>query len=242
MKQPVDSFFNKKLKNYNAEAPASAWNRIDANLSQKKKPLLWLKIAASLLIITLVGFAIYTSMDHPVEQLATANKTTPVENEVIKEDTGTTPVQEKDEEVPAQKEIPQPTRLTVANAKKVTPVKIIEKDQFIEPVELTHSSTQLITENTIDHSNEVIPVELESEIINTPVETTTILISAEEANAKYLNQQFIADATPENKKSSKLRNLFEKAQDLDPIGEIRQLKNEVLALNFRNEKKGERNR
>ena len=48
-------------------------------------------------------------------------------------------------------------------------------------------------------------------------ENTTIVISSAEANAKYLNQQFIADATTENKKSSKLRNLFEKAQDQKPV-------------------------
>ena len=94
-----------------------------------------------------------------------------------------------------------------------------------------------IAEESVPESAVITP-----EIFSPAIENTTIVITAAEANAKYLNQQYVADATPENKKSSKLRNLFEKAQDLDPIGEIRQFKNEVLALNFRNEKKGERNR
>jgi hypothetical protein len=50
----------------------------------------------------------------------------------------------------------------------------------------------------------------------------------------------LAEATPELKKPSTLKKLLDKAYDLkhnqDAFGELRQKKNEILALNFKNEK------
>ena len=235
MKQPVDSFFNKKLENYNGAAPAAAWDRIDANLSQKKKPLVWLKIAASLLLVALAGFIVYnTTLEQPAEQLAAVQTVLPVEKEVPVAES-LEPELEKIQAAQPQVVIPKTSGITYSKRKEVAP---ITKTQPVEePVEIALVPVVVIAENTADPMRE-----LTENLSETKTQNTTIVISAEEANAKYLNQQFIADATPETKKSSKIRNLFEKAQELDPIGEIRQFKNEVIAMNFRNEKKGERNR
>ena len=67
-------------------------------------------------------------------------------------------------------------------------------------------------------------------------------ITSEETN-KYLNENALAEATSEEKKSSTLKKLLKKANDLknnqDPFGDLRQKKNEILALNFKNEKRGQ---
>ncbi len=232
MKQPVDSFFNKKLKNHSAEAPASAWDRIDANLSQKKKPVVWLKIAAGLSLLMVAGFIIYTSVNTPLEQIAEVKEISPVKTESPTVES-TTPALPAQEDTHTQTPAAETSALKHPNKKSKIPEALEVHEVVITPV-------TMIAENSIDHTDYT------NTIKENPIETknqnTTIHISVEEANAKYLDEQFIADATPENKKPSKLRNLFEKAQEMDPIGEIRQLKNEVLALNFRNEKKGERNR
>jgi hypothetical protein len=51
------------------------------------------------------------------------------------------------------------------------------------------------------------------------------------------------DATPEDKKPSTFKKLLSRAYDLknnqDPIGELRQKKNEILALNFKKDKRGQ---
>ncbi len=236
MKQPVDSFFNKKLKNHSAEAPTSAWDRIDANLSQKKKPLVWLKIAAGLLLLMVAGSIIYTTVRQPIVQVAEVKETTPVEMGIASPEI-VPPV----EPVKTQEAVLPQTAITettvVKHPKKKIKIPQTETPDVVAVVEATVTPAITLAENLIAPAHK--PKENPSE---TEIQNTTILISVEEANAKYLNEQFIADATTENKKPSKLRNLFEKAQEMDPIGEIRQLKNEVLALNFRNEKKGERNR
>jgi hypothetical protein len=58
-----------------------------------------------------------------------------------------------------------------------------------------------------------------------------------------LDKKALAQATSEEKKSSTFKKLLKKANDLksnqDPFGDLREKKNEILALNFRNEKRGQ---
>jgi len=69
-----------------------------------------------------------------------------------------------------------------------------------------------------------------------------ITITAAESE-KYLDKVALAEATSEEKKPSTFQKLLKKADDLknnqDPFGELRQRKNEILALNFKNEKRGQ---
>ena len=72
--------------------------------------------------------------------------------------------------------------------------------------------------------------------------TMTLTFTAEETN-KYLDKNALAEATQEDKKSSTFKKLLKKANDLksnqDPFGDLREMKNEILALNFKNEKRGQ---
>jgi hypothetical protein len=69
-----------------------------------------------------------------------------------------------------------------------------------------------------------------------------ITITAAESE-KYLDKVALAEATSDEKKPSTFQKLLKKADDLknnqDPFGELRQRKNEILALNFKNEKRGQ---
>jgi hypothetical protein len=65
-------------------------------------------------------------------------------------------------------------------------------------------------------------------------------------NAKYLDKKSLAEATSNEKKPSRLRKLLDKAYDLkhnqEPFADLRQKKNEILALNFKNEKQPSQNK
>jgi hypothetical protein len=62
----------------------------------------------------------------------------------------------------------------------------------------------------------------------------------------YLNKNIDDEATDDDKKQSTLKKLLHKANDLktnqDPFGDLRQRKNEILALNFKNDKRGQKTR
>jgi hypothetical protein len=75
---------------------------------------------------------------------------------------------------------------------------------------------------------------------NESPQNVTIIFTTEEVNEKYLAKNTDAEATPTSEETSGLRKLLDKAYDLktnrDFLGELRQKKNEILAMNFKNDK------
>jgi hypothetical protein len=67
-----------------------------------------------------------------------------------------------------------------------------------------------------------------------------LTISSEETD-QYLNKNTLAEATAHDKKPSTFKKFLKKANDLksnqDPFGDLRERKNEILALNFKNDKR-----
>ena len=66
--------------------------------------------------------------------------------------------------------------------------------------------------------------------------SNTIVYTAEEVNARFLRKNVDTQATPEDKKSSGIQKLMGIAHDLknneNGFGDLRQKKDEILALNF----------
>ncbi|HTF17848.1 MAG TPA: hypothetical protein VK658_07235 [Chryseolinea sp.] len=76
-------------------------------------------------------------------------------------------------------------------------------------------------------------------------QSVTLTYTADDVSA-YLDKNVDGEATDDDKKQSTLKKLLQKANDLktnqDPFGELRQRKNEILALNFKNDKRGQKTR
>jgi hypothetical protein len=136
----------------------------------------------------------------------------------------------------------QPTHKIQPKTKTVT-VSISNKDiDSLTPIE------NILTVAVVE--NEKVSIEKTTEQAQSKVvltEGSTLVLNAEEVNEKYLHKKNSeGDATSENKKSSTLQRLLSKVSDLkhnqDPFGELRQKKNEILALNLKSEKQRNQNR
>ncbi len=73
-----------------------------------------------------------------------------------------------------------------------------------------------------------------------------LIYSAKEVNEKYLDKKALAQATSDNGKPSTLQKLLSKAYELkttsSPMADLRQMKDEIFALNFRGEKQRTQNK
>lgn len=89
------------------------------------------------------------------------------------------------------------------------------------------------------------PVAAVSAPLNTASRNVTLNYSIQDV-AAYLEKNLDDEATDDDKKQSTLKKLLQKANDLktnqDTFGELRQRKNEILALNFKNDKRGQKTR
>ena len=75
-----------------------------------------------------------------------------------------------------------------------------------------------------------------------PERSMTLVFNTRETEA-YLDKNSLGEATEDGKDASTFKKLLQKARDLktnqDPIGDLRLKKNEILALNFKNDKRGQ---
>lgn len=253
MKQQPDNFFREKLGDFQLSSPNSAWDRIESNLDKKSNKLLWLKIAAALLLISvafgtlIVNKRITTNefiTKGGIEKPVTPKKSTDPEKAVPKDsgDTKTkssikSPAPKKDK---VQKKAPAPNRpvrnegmnaIRQNSDENLAQLQTENDSSAIKPNVLTETSAiAIVTENNDEKD----------------VQRSVKLVYAREQADKYLDKKTLADATTEQKKQSTLKKLLDKAYDLkhnqDPLGELRQKKDEILALNFKNDKQRSQNR
>jgi hypothetical protein len=266
MNQQPDKLFRGKLYNYQQPASSNAWNKIDAQLDKKNNKFLWLKVAAAILLLAVAAFILWP---HNPDQTRVANTDVKPETQQPKnsKDIVVSPekaspagplttvdhnkkdlhrtseknnkqksVDVKKEKVKEIETIPPHVVQTDQTSENIAHVQndIVEESEIISPHQI---STAVIAqqENTLT----------EEEYTSEP-EGVTLVYSADEVNEKYLNKKSMAEATSEKKKPSTLRKLLDKAYDLkhnqDPFGDLRQKKNEILALNFKNEKQRSQNK
>jgi len=257
MNQPLDNFFREKLERVHKPAPSAAWDRIDAGLEGRQRKSLWLKIAASALIVAAGSFILW-----PREQGA--------DRMHIVERSHKTPLPQSSPEQRGQEptSAPAPSSPAVAmtppsaikpqlkKQRQATPHKenapvLSYPDQ--QPVAYeTHEAPQTSMQPSPIHdpATAVQPVPTSADVVLAQAETeeetdraVTLVYTADEINEKYLDKEALEKATSAQKKPSTFRKLLEKAYDLknnqDPMGGLRQKKNEILALNFKSEKRSQ---
>lgn len=228
MTSQPDKLFREKLENFSTPAPAAAWGRIEAGLNQPSRSIWWMKIAASITLVGVAAFLLWPT--ETTQQAEIASVTKPIES--------TTPMV-KETTTAATKNISVET----PEQKTTQPKNVATKTLVAEEI----NSEALVAE-AIPVQTEIIPTENSGTETTAQVDeaiepTQTIIYSAEEVNAKFLKKELVAEATTEEKKTSGIQKLIGVAYTLASadagLGNIRQRKDEVLALNFRDKKQGQ---
>lgn len=220
MTSQPDKLFRDALENFQRPAPVDAWEKIDANLNKTKSKGLWLKIAAGLLLLCVTGFLLLTIEESEKATIATVKENEP-EKDVQKSNSNE--LEPTDKIFDRKKEI------------KSTPVKKnIPKRQDLTLVagSIESSNKSIVASVTTEMQSENV-----AELTSTTSEPSRIIVyTAEEVNAKYLKKKSSTEATPETKKTSGIQKLMGLAYTIknpeNGLGDLRQKKDEILALNF----------
>jgi hypothetical protein len=247
--QQPDNFFRERLANAQKQPPASAWEKIEKSLKKTEPKFGWWKVAASLLLLISVGYILWLqSSGKNNEGISKASPE--IESRDLK---AVEPELKLSEESGAASEAPGDERVPIAstNDKKFIDKKTIKKPikhkaterKFVEVAPVLPTPGAEILQPTEAPSSESA-----SHSVTPPVQVVkksssiTLTITAEETE-KYLDKNALAEATSTERKSSTFKKLLKKANELtnnqDPFGDLRVKKNEILALEFRNDKRGQ---
>jgi hypothetical protein len=277
MNQQPDNLFRDKLENYEKEVPPSAWDRIAAAQPRKKQNRVWLKVAASLLLVAGAG-ATWMLMR---SDASTPSTLVAVQSTKPQPSAAGTPEVARPAEMPATNiaapahERPAESRTshdTQSSGKPSSQRRLTHREQTAR-VDVQMSGNAATQDAASLESNDV-AIRTSSEVPSLSVPSTesqaaeqtlpangdtvaaaavtesvsqgvTLTYSTQEV-AAYLDKNIDGGATDDDKKQSTLKKLLQKANDLktnqDTFGELRQRKNEILALNFKNDKRGQKTR
>jgi hypothetical protein len=246
MNQQPDKFFRDKLQSFQTPAPSGAWNRIEANLDKKKDKVLWFRIAASLLLVAVAAYLLWptNSINTPKPDLAgSTRKQETVKPEVKKNEKAVQETLPQQNSVAEKESIPPKT---VLKKKKIQQPAPVERNEHFNDEKSVAVLNEPLTQQNIEEKKENIltpVVEKTEAVAAAPSQKMKFTFSAEEVDNKYLDKKALADATTADKKPSTFKKLLDKAYDLkynqDPFGDLRQKKDEILALNFRKDKRND---
>lgn len=227
MTSQPEKLFRDKLEDFQKPAPPLAWDRIEAKLAGSQPKGLWLKIAAGVMLLSVATFLLWPSRqtNHPevltkaIDPVVKPKESSP---EITVPQQATTQTPERN--VSEKKIKPREPKVATEDA----PVLVAE---IVAPLE---NNEWMETEVPAKE----VPAETKPEEV---IASTTLVYSAEEVNARFLKKELPVQATPEEKKSSGIQKLMGLAYDLkhteSGIGDLRQKKNEILALNFKEDKR-----
>ncbi|MFN3839407.1 MAG: hypothetical protein ACK4RF_01755 [Cyclobacteriaceae bacterium] len=222
MNQAIDSLFRSKLEHHATPAPQQAWGRIEAGLRKPSDQKFWLKAAAVITLLAAVSVFLFysiTSHEQPVARQLTETDTHQTKSAVQS-------AQTNEVLLPVLPEAPKTPRA---------------KKQINEPKVVATAEVQLPVQDVIES---VAPIQTQEEPISQPATGLLIVYSVEEVNSKYLLKTPVAQATVDLKKSSRLQTLAGLAHNFgndDLLGNLRDRKNELFALNFLEDKKEKKN-
>lgn len=235
-----DRLFREKLENLQRPVSAKAWLRVESKLGKKNSKLFFLKVAAGFLL--LISFS---ALFRPSGTLVTSPEITSNDGNLRSTQPESRTAADDKSEAVAKAEVDG-----VAAGKRTPSLKAGQsgdrRHATMAVTELALGIVQRPRTSLVEWKKPSLPARRASATVETNDSRITIVYSSKEVNEKFLDRNAMAQATSGEKKSSTLKKLLDRVNDLkhnqDPFGDLRQKKNEILALGFIKEKQRGQNK
>lgn len=232
MTSKPDKVFRDKLENFQQPAPAGAWDRIESNLARPAYKLVWVRVAAGVALLAAAAFIVW-----PAQKPETEISKTTTENPPAKKDPGQ---QHADKKADTKEEIVKEQATPGVPPKQTNTVTLAKTEKEFSVQQTTNTINDSVLINPVPEKQELIAQVVQSEAKE--LTSKTIVYTAAEVNSKFLKKKLPPHATPDPKEASGIQKLIGLAYDAKnseaPLGDLRQKKDDILALNF-GKKKGE---
>ena len=210
----LDRVFNEKLADHSVAPAAAAWDRIEAGLSKKNSPMLWLRWAAILIPGTILGF-LWISQPIPSPSQIAKVTTSPAPTAI------STPNIAETQSVATQKATP--IKKKKSRRKEYVP-------QVIQPTTLPQEKTVSLPESVTPLEDVTLEPAADETVPVTIVETKPMVLV-------YTLEPVVARPMPQvEAKKTPLGRVAEFANTVkhsDPLGDLRVMKDEFLAIDLR---------
>ena len=217
MSNRMDKLFKDKLQADSLQPSAQAWEKVEAHLGKKNKMVVWLRVAASLVLLGLLTVVVLNSFDGYEE---------PKEG-IVKTTTGNEqPADDSKSEI----------RNSTPNEKPVTrnkkPETSNKKPETLEQVAVVEVQVPQQTDSVVEPR----PLNIAPSTLNSaPTKGITLTYSLPSVKKPVAEQ-----TEPVVAKKTGFERVLEIAKEVknsdNPLGELREAKDDILAFDFRKDK------
>jgi len=223
MSNKVDKLFKDKLEGDSLQPSAQAWEKVEAHLGKKNKMVLWLRVAAVVVLLSALTFVALrwnSNYEEPQQELVKQNdERTPK----------TTPVDEPKQPVASQK---SEVRSRESGARSQDAGRRTQeakpRTQNLEPRTQNAEPTEQLA---------VVP---EQTVVSEPTLSTQKGITLTYSLPSVKKPEATPEPVVAETKKTGLERVLEIAKEVknsdSPLGELREAKNDIFALDFKKDK------
>ncbi len=236
MENQMDKLFKDKLESHSLPPSEEAWTKVEAKLSKKNNVIAWRIAAAVLLMGAFLSLFYWSQKSEKTVQLIIAVKPSQKENKLAQAAQGNS--SKKDEPLQTEVKGKEKTSNKVVGKKESSSLVAEQPTQKEENIK-TQSIIEERKENAVAVVNETKPEEkliTQATSANKVASTTQKPIKLEFTLDNITSEEKIV-ATNNEVKNSGLKKVWELAREVkNGEGPIREIKNELFALNFKKNK------
>jgi cytoskeletal protein RodZ len=229
----VDKFFKDKLEGHSLQPSPQAWEKVESHLSKKNRMVLWLRVAAAFALLGLLTFA-----------LMTWNGYTSNENEIVETEKQKPVAPEKQEVAPApQQQVAEaPSKKRDQTSRKPQKTEQRTADVVTDDVIQIPEPQQVALNEATTANNELQAATEEPQVTAQLVEKPIVIVySLPSIKKKEVTPEpIVADAA----KKTGLERVLEIAKEVknsdSPLADLREAKDDIFALEFRNKDKSKK--
>jgi hypothetical protein len=219
MSNKVDKLFKDKLEEHSLQPSAQAWEKVEAHLGKKNKMVIWLRVAAVLMLFGVLTFVgLNWNDEEPRKELVK-------ESGVRSQESGVK--EQKVEEKPSViEQHTTPKRVIRKKKKVIDEAPVVEKGieqqiAVIEPQKIEHPTPNIE------------PITINQQ----PTTKKGITLTYSLPTIKKQEEPVLAQEEP---KKTGLERVLEIAREVkngdSPLAELREAKDDIFALDFRKDK------
>lgn len=229
----VDKLFKNKLADEQLPPSPQAWEKLEARLSKKNKTIVWLRVAAAVALVCLLSLALVNlrTTEAPVltETQPAVKHTEPkvavqAEQPLLAESIA-------ENQKPAET---KPQSKSVSRIKKaVVETPAVEMQEAVEKPETTAANTEVLLAEAKEAEEETAALVAQKPIV---IVYTLPSIQPKET-ATLPTATLVAQADGQQRGIQKLWEAAKEVKNSDnPLGDLREAKNELFALDFKKTK------
>jgi hypothetical protein len=235
MENNIDQFFKDKMEGHSLPPSQEAWGKVEANLSKKNNVASWRIAAAVLISGALISLLIWSQQDSVKNKPATVAGILPKDNSIRKK---TTAQNSSNNEKGKIESSDNKSSIKLSTSK----IQALPNQNKKDESEKVTPKTQTTIVETSDPKPAAVKETNKEEKINTEATRPATIASTKQKPIKleftlddYSSDQPVATVSEE--KNSGLKKVWNLAREVkNGDGPVREIKNELFALNFKKNK------